>query len=29
MPTLVITEKEVAKILDAYDKAMDVVSKLV
>ena len=29
MPTLVITEKEVAKILDAYEKATDVVSKLV
>ena len=29
MPTLVITEKEVSKILDAYDKAMEIVSKLV
>ncbi len=29
MPTLVITEKEVAKILAAYDKAMEVVSKVV
>ncbi|UCD56975.1 MAG: aspartate aminotransferase family protein [Candidatus Hydrogenedentota bacterium] len=29
MPTLVITEKEVHKILVAYDKAIEVVSKLV
>jgi len=29
MPTLVITEKEVAKILDAYDKSMEVISEQV